>query len=136
MDQALIVRLESSFQLLAPRGAELVDCFYCRLFAEHPEVRPLFPEDMREQKKKLLTSLVLVINNLRTPEKLLAPLHQLGRNHVAYGTKPEHYPIVRDTLVAAMIDLAGPAWNSQLTCDWNSAIDLVSTIMLEGAVEK
>jgi methyl-accepting chemotaxis protein len=53
--------LETSFDLLAPRGEELVDIFYARLFAAAPSVEPLFSAtDMRRQKAKLLATLVLV----------------------------------------------------------------------------
>jgi hypothetical protein len=34
--------LETSFDVVAPRGDELVDVFYARLFAAAPPVRPLF----------------------------------------------------------------------------------------------
>ena len=133
MDQAMIERLERSFNLLAPRGPELVDRFYAHLFAKHPALRPMFPSDMGDQKKKLLASLVLVIENIRKTEKLEQPLHDMGERHVGYGAAPEHYPVVRDTLVSVMADMAGEAWNDQLTQDWNGALDFVSSVMLEGA---
>ncbi len=133
MEQAMIERLESSFNLLAPRGPELVDRFYAHLFSENPGLRPMFPSDMSDQKKKLLASLVLVIENIRNTEKLGQPLHDLGARHVGFGTAPEHYPVVRDTLVSVMADMAGEAWNDQLTQDWNGALDFVSSVMLEGA---
>lgn len=63
--------LESSFQLVAPKGEELVSRFYERLFKKYPAVKPLFKKtSIKEQKKKLLASLVLVIQNIRRPEKL------------------------------------------------------------------
>ncbi|MCH8851406.1 MAG: hypothetical protein IID41_02000 [Planctomycetes bacterium] len=133
MDQAMIERLERSFNLLAPRGPELVDRFYAHLFSKHPALRPMFPSDMGDQKKKLLASLVLVIENIRKTEKLEQPLHDMGERHVGYGAAPEHYPVVRDTLVSVMADMAGEAWNDQLTQDWNGALDFVSSVMLEGA---
>ncbi len=133
MEQAMIERLESSFNLLAPRGPELVDRFYAHLFSENPGLRPMFPSDMGDQKKKLLASLVLVIENIRNTEKLGQPLHDLGARHVGFGTAPEHYPVVRDTLISVMADMAGEAWNDQLTQDWNGALDFVSSVMLEGA---
>ena len=34
--------LETSFDAIAPRGDELTDVFYTRLFAAAPAVRPLF----------------------------------------------------------------------------------------------
>ena len=38
MEEARIQRLEQSFNLIAPRGPELVDRFYAHLFSKHPEV--------------------------------------------------------------------------------------------------
>ena len=47
--------LESSFDLVAPRGDELMDVFYGRLFAAAPAVRPLFAgTDLKRQKGMLL----------------------------------------------------------------------------------
>lgn len=132
MDNAVIERLEASFNLLAPRAEELVDRFYANLFAKHPQVRAMFPDDMAEQKKKLLASLVLVVQNLRKTEKLADPLKKLGAKHVGFKTQPEHYPVVRDTLVGVMADMAGSQWNDQLTSDWSGALDFVSSVMLEG----
>jgi hemoglobin-like flavoprotein len=130
MNEQMIVRLETSFQSLAPRGPELVDRFYANLFSRHPAVRPLFPREMSDQKMKLLGSLVLVIKNLRKPEQIEQPLFDMGRRHNDYGAAREHYPIVRDTLVEVMSEMAGPQWNSQLTSDWKQAIDFVSAAML------
>jgi len=132
MDKALVERLEGSFRPLAARGPELVDRFYAHLFAENPAVRPMFPADISGQKKKLLASILLVIQNLRAPEKLGEPLREMGARHLNYGTQPEHYPIVRDTLIGVMKDMSGPAWNDQLTADWTAALDLVVSVMLEG----
>ncbi len=132
MNQDMIERLEGSFKSIAHRGPELVDRFYANLFARHPAVRAMFPSDMAGQKQKLLASLVLVVQNLRTPEKLMDPLRDMGARHVEYGTQPDHYPVVRDTLVDVMSQMAGSAWNDQLTQDWKSALDLVSSVMLEG----
>ena len=135
MDNGRLDRLETSFQLLAPRGPELVDRFYAHLFSENPGVRPMFPKDMSGQKKKLLASLVLIIQNIRKTEALIEPLKEMVRRHVEYGTQPAHYPIVRDSLIGVMQDMAGSAWNQQLTEDWTAALNLVAGVMLEGAKE-
>ncbi len=132
MDSAVIERLEASFNLLAPRAEELVERFYTTLFANNPTVRPMFPDNLAEQKKKLLASIVLVVQNLRTPEKLAEPLKKLGGRHFKYNTKPEHYPVVRDTLVSVMAEMAGEHWNDQLNSDWSGALDFVASVMLEG----
>ncbi len=135
MDSAMIDRLETTFKMLAPRGPELTDRFYAHMFSRNPSLRPLFPTSLADQKKKLLASLVLVVQNLRTPEKLQDPLKEMGARHVGYGTKAEHYPIVRDTLISVMADMAGDAWTDQYAADWSAALDVVASIMLTGAEE-
>ena len=67
-DPAMSLNLDAvktSFDLLAPRGDELMDEFYSRLFAVAPAVKPLFPDDLRRQKAMLLAALVLVRKSLR-----------------------------------------------------------------------
>ncbi len=135
MDNATIERLESSIKLLASRGDELVDQFYARLFAENPSVRPMFPESLADQKKKLLAALMLVMENIRTPEKIAEPLKKMGGWEEKYGTKFEHYPIARDVLIYVMSEMAGNQWNDQLTEDWTSALNFVTSIMVEGQKE-
>ena len=52
--------LETSFDLVAARGDELVDSFYTRLFAVAPAVEPLFTgTDLPKQKQKLLAALAV-----------------------------------------------------------------------------
>lgn len=127
--------LEESFDLVAPRGDELMDEFYGRLFATAPSVRPLFPDDMRKQKTMLLGALVLLRKSLRNLDGIVPTLRMLGAKHVAYGTKPEHYPVVGTVLIAAMAAIAGPAWNADYERAWAAAFDVVATTMLEGARE-
>ncbi len=63
--------LESSFKMLAPRAHEFVGAFYDHLFASYPETQRIFTNtDMAEQRNKLVSALVLVIENLRNPEAL------------------------------------------------------------------
>jgi hemoglobin-like flavoprotein len=60
--------LETSFQAIAPRGEAFVTAFYERLFTNYPQTRAFFAStNMKEQRKKLLGALILVIQNLRKP---------------------------------------------------------------------
>ncbi|HMU31790.1 MAG: hypothetical protein K1X60_16005 [Nitrospira sp.] len=126
--------LESSFKLVAPKGEELVTRFYERLFKKYPAVKPLFKHTtIKEQKKKLLASLVLVIQNLRRPEKLTPVLQDMGARHVGYGAKPAHYDAVGENLLAVLGEVAGPAWTPQVKQAWTEAYGAIKTIMLAGA---
>jgi methyl-accepting chemotaxis protein len=128
--------LQTSFDLVAPRGDELMDRFYARLFAAAPEVEPLFAgADMRAQKSMLLGALVLLRRHLRDLETIVPILRGLGARHVAYGARPEHYPVVGAALIASMADVAGKDWRLEHERAWTAAFDVVAGAMLEGAAE-
>ena len=128
-----IETLESSFDLIAPHGDELMDEFYSRLFEAAPAVRPLFPDDMKRVKTMLLGALVLVRQSLRDLDNLVPKLHALGARHVAYGAKAEHYPVVGSALIDAMAAVAGAAWTEEIEQAWLAAYTVVAGAMIEGA---
>jgi hemoglobin-like flavoprotein len=126
--------LESSFDLIAARGDELMDSFYARLFAAAPSVEPLFAgTDLQHQKTMLLGTLVLLRKSLRDLGAIVPKLRELGARHVAYGAEPAHYPVVGEVLIAAMAEVAGPAWNAEYEQAWAEAFAIVAGAMLEGA---
>src|SRR5712692_10795121 len=103
--------LETSFQAIAPHGEAFVTAFYERLFTPFPQTRAFFAStDLKEQRKKLLGALALVVQNLRKPEVLTSALKGLGQRHVNYGVRPEHYPLVGTILLETFADLLGDDW--------------------------
>ena len=126
--------LETSFDLIAPRGEELVETFYRRLFAAAPSVAPLFAgTEMRRQETKLLATLVLLRKSLPDLDALVPKLRELGGRHSVYGAQAEHYPLVAATLIASMAELAGDSWRPEYGSAWSDAFDVVAGAMLEGA---
>jgi hemoglobin-like flavoprotein len=128
--------LETSFDTLAPRGEELVEVFYRRLFAAAPEVEPLFAgADMLNQRTKLLATLVLLRKSLHDLKGIAPRLRTLGALHVAYGARAEHYSVVANVLLDSMAELAGEAWTPQVAAAWRRALNFVAGVMLDGATE-
>jgi len=126
--------LETSFDLVAPRGDELMDVFYARLFDAAPGVRPLFAgTDLRRQKAMLLSALVLVRTSLRDMDALVPRLRELGARHVAYGARPQHYVIVGEALIASLAQIAGEAWRPEHELAWGAALAVIADALLSGA---
>jgi len=126
--------LENSFDIVAPRGDELMEEFYSRLFEAAPAVMPLFAgTDLPRQKTMLLGTLVLLRKSLRDLDSIVPKLRELGARHVAYGAEPEHYPVVGEVLIAAMATIAGPAWRSEHERAWGEAFAVVAGAMVDGA---
>jgi hemoglobin-like flavoprotein len=125
--------LETSFDAVAPRGEELVEIFYARLFVAAPAVVPLFAgTDMSKQRSKLLVTLVLLRKSLADLDAITPTLRELGRKHVGYGARPEHYPLVASVLIAAMAEVAGDAWRPEYEAAWSEALSIVAGAMLSG----
>ncbi len=126
--------LETSFAQVKPVATEFADRFYDNLFTDYPAAKPLFANtDIKQQSKKLLQSLVLVVENLRKPDVLGDALQGLGARHVKYGALPEHYPLVGNTLLKTFEQFLGPAWTDDVKKAWIDAYGAISTIMLDGA---
>ena len=78
--------LETSFDLVAPRGSDLMTVFYDRLFSAAPAVTPLFAAtNLERQKSILLDALVLLRRSLADLPAVVPTLRKLGARHVAYG---------------------------------------------------
>ena len=128
--------LETSFDLVAPKGDELMEIFYANLFAVAPSVQPLFAgADMARQRAMLLSALVLLRRSLRDIDAAVPTLKRLGARHVAYGVRAEHYPVVGTVLIGAMAQVAGPAWEPRHGEAWGEAFGVVADVMLAGAAE-
>jgi nitric oxide dioxygenase len=126
--------LQRSFAAVAPSAELLADTFYRNLWADYPAVAPLFAQvDMPEQKKKLVASLKLVVDNLTRPEVIGPALEQMGARHVEYGAEPDHYPAVGATLLKSLAEVAGDLWNEELNGAWAEAYGVISEQMLAGA---
>ena len=126
--------LEQSFKEIKPVANEFVGSFYDNLFTAHPEAKPLFETtNMKAQKKKLLDSLVLVVENLRQPDLLDKALRGLGARHVKYGALPEHYPLVGEALLTTFEQYLQDKWTPETKDAWVGAYGAISGIMLDGA---
>jgi hemoglobin-like flavoprotein len=125
--------LETSFQEIAPQGEAFVAAFYERLFAHYPQTKAFFTTtDMKEQKKKLLGALALVVQNLCKPDALAPALAGLGQRHAAYGVRPEHYPLVGVVLLDTFAACLGERWTPARRDAWEQAYQAICALMLEG----
>jgi methyl-accepting chemotaxis protein len=132
LDLRQIEVIENTFSQLADKGDKLVERFYNLLFERFPDVKPLFANvDQKEQEKKLLASLALVVNNIRKPEVLGPALEKLGKNHQGYGAVAEHYPAVAGVLLEVMNELAGELWTTEVEQAWTNALNTVAAAMLD-----
>ena len=130
-DQVALIRY--SFAKVAPIAEEAAALFYGRLFEVAPEVKSLFHGDMKEQGRKLMATLAVVVNGLANLETILPAASALAKKHVAYGVKAEHYAPVGVALLWTLERGLGEEWTSDLAAAWTNAYTMLSDYMIHEA---
>lgn len=123
--------VQDSFQKVVPIADTAADLFYNRLFEIAPEVRPLFPEDLSDQKKKLMGMLGTAVTNLHQLETILPAVEELGRKHVGYGVTAEQYKPVGEALIWTLEQGLGDDFTPEVKESW-----LVTYTALQGVMTK
>ena len=130
-DQVKLV--QQSFARVAPISEQAAVLFYGRLFEVAPSVRAMFPDDMTEQRKKLMATLAVVVGGLSNLEAVLPAASALAKRHVNYGAKAEHYPVVGGALLWTLEKGLGDAWTPELAEAWTAAYGTLSGYMIQEA---
>jgi len=130
-DQIKLV--QQSFAKVAPISDQAAELFYGRLFEIAPSVRAMFPNDMTEQRRKLMATLAIVVNGLSNLEMILPAASSLATRHVAYGAKAEHYPVVGEALLWTLEKGLGADWTPEVAKAWTAAYTTLSEFMIAQA---
>jgi hemoglobin-like flavoprotein len=109
--------------------------FYRRLFTLDPSLRRLFHTDVEVQSRKLMEALALIVNCLDAPRSELAGLEALGRRHVEYGVREEHYDTVGAALFWMLEQDLGPAYTPEVRGAWEAAYGFIAQTMKAAARE-
>jgi nitric oxide dioxygenase len=96
MTSEQVKAIQDSFAKAAPISEQAAEIFYGRLFEIAPALKPLFRSDMKEQGKKLMAMLTVVIDGLSSLEAVLPAASALAKRHVGYGVKATDYAPVGD----------------------------------------
>jgi nitric oxide dioxygenase len=91
MNASDVALVQDSFKKVAPISDVAAELFYGRLFEVAPQVKPMFRGDMKEQGRKLMATLGVVVTGLTRLETVLPAASALAKQHVAYGVKAEHF---------------------------------------------
>ena len=130
-DQVKLV--QDSFARVAPIADKAAELFYGRLFDIAPQVRAMFPADMSDQRRKLMTTLMTVVNGLNNLDTILPAASVLAKRHVGYGAEAAHYPVVGEALLWTLETGLGEAWTPPVAAAWTAAYATLSNFMISEA---
>lgn len=125
--------VQQSFSKVAPISEQAAQLFYGRLFEIAPEVKPMFPGDMTEQRKKLMATLAVVVGGLTKLETILPAASALAKKHVGYGVTAAHYTPVGAALLWTLEKGLGPDWTPEVATAWTTAYTTLSGYMISEA---
>ncbi|HVU44014.1 MAG TPA: globin family protein [Xanthobacteraceae bacterium] len=125
--------IQESFAKVTPISEQAAALFYGRLFEVDPALKPLFHGDMKDQGRKLMATLAVVVNNLNNLGAVLPAASALAKRHVTYGVKPAHYTPVGEALLWTLQQGLGASWTPELAAAWAAAYGVLSEYMIAEA---
>lgn len=125
--------VQESWAKVEPISEKAAELFYGHLFETHPEVRPLFPETMDEQGKKLMKMVSVAVNGLNNLEAIVPAVQDLGKRHVGYNVTEEQYAVVGGNLLWTLEQGLGDDFTPEVKEAWTTVYDLLATTMIEAA---
>lgn len=128
-----VAMVQESFKKVVPIAGTAADLFYDRLFTIAPHVRPLFPDDLKEQKKKLIAMLATAVTNLHQAEKIIPAVQELGKRHVGYGVTAKHYEPVGAALLWTLEQGLGADFTPPLKEAWTETYVTLAGVMQNAA---
>ncbi len=132
-EQKLLV--QKTFEMVAPIADVAAGLFYGRLFELDPTLKPLFRGDIKDQGKKLMSTLKVAVQSLDRLDALVPTVQALGRRHLAYGVRDEHYDIVGGALLWTLEKGLGEAFTPEVKEAWTIVYGILAKVMKDAANE-
>ena len=124
-----IALIRRQFGLVAERKDDFAAAFYDALFYVDPTLRPLFPADMRPQRRQFVAALAHAILALDDLDAVIEDVRALGLRHVGYGAEPDHDNVVGEALLSALSETLGEAFDGSAEAAWALAYGTMTDVM-------
>jgi hemoglobin-like flavoprotein len=135
MQETTVKAVQETFAMVEPIADQAAEIFYTKLFELDPSLESLFKGDMKEQGKKLMRMIGIAVKGLSDLESIVPAVQNLGRNHVGYGVKDEHYDTVATALLDTLAAGLGEAFTEDVKAAWTEVYMLLASVMKEAAKE-
>lgn len=120
---------------IKPNSEAVSNIFYTTLFELEPDLRLLFKEDLSIQKHAFMQMLGVVVRGLDKPETIILTIQNLGKRHVNYGAKDEHYAAVGAALLRTLEHFLGQDYTPAVDKAWREVFNLLATLMKRAAAQ-
>ncbi len=139
MTNEQVTLVKETFAMVAPIADTAAELFYGRLFELDANLAPLFTgANMREQGRKLMGMLAMVVAGLDRFDTIQPAVTSLGSRHAGYHVRPEDYRTVGAALLWTLEKGLGEAYTPEVAAAWTEAYAALSATMIaahESAVQ-
>jgi hemoglobin-like flavoprotein len=137
-----VALLKQTFRMLDTD--KLAMRFYSSLFAKHPEVKSLFPDDLSVLSTKIVSVFELVVFSFKENDKgefhlqpeVVRPLRALGELHSKKGVQDHYYPWVNELLLTSIKIEAPTVFTADMEVAWKMALNALTAAMLSDDLPK
>jgi len=128
--QTLIVL--NTYLIFAGDAKQAGKIFYEYLFEIAPDLKSLFKGDIDTQAAKLMRMVGTGVKTLHKPELFTKVLSDLGKRHVNYGVKPEHYDAIGKALMYTIQIQLQDGFTPDVEDAWQAVYDELAHASIEG----
>ena len=121
--------IASTAPLIKEKKEEITTTMYEIMFTNHPEVKELFKNAEPTQYKKLANAVYAYAANIDKLDALKAGIETMAQAHIKTNVAPEHYPIVGESLLAAITKVLNP--NQEVLDAWAQAYEFLANILIQ-----
>lgn len=125
--------VQTTWAQVVPIADTAASLFYNRLFEIDPSLRSLFTSDIKEQGAKLMTMIGVAVRGLDKLDEIVPAVQSLGRRHVGYGVKDEHYDTVASALLWTLEKGLGAAYTPPVAEAWTATYLLLAGVMKDAS---
>ena len=124
MDSADTAAIVASLELAAERGGDLTQAVYARLFAQQPEMRPLFVMDKNDAVKgemlaRVFDAILDFIGERRYAHNLISAE---ASNHDGYNVPREVFITFFDVVAETVRDVCARDWTPEMASGWQALL--------------
>ena len=125
-----IVLVKSTWNYVILRSQEAGETFYQRLFEIAPHLKPMFKGNTKEQARKLMSMVTLIVTKLEKLDDIMQEIKYLAIRHVKYQVEEKHYDLVGQSLLWTLENGLKDKWTNEVAEAWTKVYTILSNAMI------
>lgn len=131
MNENTIKIVKSTAPLVKEHGEAITTVMYAYMFKTYPEVEKLFRDAAENQRVKLANAIYAYAANIDKLYNLKSGIEKIALAHVKTEVKPEHYPIVKESILYAFVEVLGNVLTKDIVQAWSEAYDFLANVLID-----